>query len=154
MLRWLVPLVLLVPAFAQAPSSVAVPTTAPPAAGDVPVGKAELAVDAGPVRLQVFTYRPANWSGQRLLFVMHGVLRNADEYRDHAVGMADRFDALVVAPKFDSERFPRTARRRHPRSGPTRAFPSWRRPCARAPASPTRSCSSSATPPAASSSCA
>jgi dienelactone hydrolase len=106
MLRWLVPLVLLVPAFAQAPSSVAVPTTAPPAAGDVPVGKAELAVDAGPVRLQVFTYRPANWSGQRLLFVMHGVLRNADEYRDHAVGMADRFDALVVAPKFDSERFP------------------------------------------------
>ena len=106
MLRWLVPLVLSVLAIAQVPSSVAVPTTAPPAAGDVPLGKAELAVDAGPVRLQVFTYRPANWSGQRLLFVMHGVLRNADEYRDHAIGMANRFDALVVAPKFDSERFP------------------------------------------------
>jgi len=37
---------------------------------------------------------------------MHGVLRNADEYRDHAVAMGDRFGALVVAPKFDSERFP------------------------------------------------
>jgi poly(3-hydroxybutyrate) depolymerase len=81
-------------------------------APDVPVGRAELQVQAGPVALQVFTYRPANWSGQRLLFVMHGVLRNADEYRDHAVGMGDRFDALVVAPKFDSERFPSRAYQR------------------------------------------
>ncbi|MCU0866155.1 MAG: hypothetical protein MUC36_20415, partial [Planctomycetes bacterium] len=84
--------------------------------GDVPIGKAELQVRTGPaerpVELQVFTYRPANWSGQRLLFVMHGVLRNADEYRDHAVGMADRFDALVVAPKFDEERFPSRAYQR------------------------------------------
>ncbi|MFY9341968.1 MAG: hypothetical protein WAT39_05745 [Planctomycetota bacterium] len=79
---------------------------------DVPVGKAELKVTAGPVELQVFTYRPADWSGARLLLVMHGVLRNADEYRDHAVGMGDRFDALVVAPKFDAERFPSRAYQR------------------------------------------
>jgi poly(3-hydroxybutyrate) depolymerase len=79
---------------------------------EVPVGKAESVVRAGPVDLQVYTYRPANWSGQRLLFVMHGVLRNADEYRDHAVGMGDRFDALIVAPKFDSERFPSRAYQR------------------------------------------
>ena len=88
----------------------------PAAVGDVPVGKAELQVRTGPaerpVELQVFTYRPATWSGQRLLFVMHGVLRNADEYRDHAIGMADRFDALVVAPKFDNERFPSRAYQR------------------------------------------
>jgi poly(3-hydroxybutyrate) depolymerase len=94
---------LLAPAFAQSP---------PPDGPDVPAGKAELQVQAGPVALQVFTYRPANWSGTRLLFVMHGVLRNADEYRDHAIGMADRFDALVVAPKFDSERFPSRAYQR------------------------------------------
>lgn len=113
MLRWLASLVLLAHATAQAPavppSSVGSPAATDTTAAhgdDVPIGKAELAIDAGPVRLQVFTYRPANWSGQRLLFVMHGVLRNADEYRDHATGMADRFDALVVAPKFDSERFP------------------------------------------------
>lgn len=115
MMRWLAPFVLLASTVAQAPVAqppvAPVQVPAPPAsgalaAGDVPVGKAELAVDAGPVRLQVFTYRPAKWSGERLLFVMHGVLRNADEYRDHAIGMADRFDALVVAPKFDSERFP------------------------------------------------
>lgn len=60
----------------------------------------------GDGELTVFTYRPANWSGQRLLFVMHGVLRNADEYRDHAIGLADRHDLLVAAPKFDAERYP------------------------------------------------
>lgn len=88
---------------------------APPAAAaaaDVPVGKAQVVVQAGPVELDVFTYRPANWTGARLLFVMHGVLRNADEYRDHAVGMGDRFDALVVAPRFDKERFPSRAYQR------------------------------------------
>jgi pimeloyl-ACP methyl ester carboxylesterase len=84
----------------------------PAVLADVPVGKAELQVQAGPVALQVFTYRPAKWSGERLLFVMHGVLRNADEYRDHAIGMGDRFDALIVAPKFDAERFPSRAYQR------------------------------------------
>lgn len=79
---------------------------------DIPAGKTELTVRTGPVDLQVFTYRPANWSGRRLLFVMHGVLRNADEYRDHAVPMGDRFDALIVAPKFDAERFPSRAYQR------------------------------------------
>ena len=75
------------------------------AALDVPAGKAEIKLAVGNVELQIFTYRPANWSGEKMLFVMHGVLRNAGEYRDHAVGMGDRFDALIVAPKFDSERF-------------------------------------------------
>jgi len=93
-----------VPLFAQAPPA--------PATADVPAGKAERKVQLGSVELQVFTYRPANWSGERQLIVMHGVLRNADEYRDHAVGMGDRFDALVVAPKFDSERFPSRAYQR------------------------------------------
>lgn len=88
------------------------PATSLAPATDVPVGKAELRVSAGPIELQVFTYRPEKWSGQRLLFVMHGVLRNADEYRDHAIGMGERFDALVVAPKFDGERFPTRAYQR------------------------------------------
>lgn len=107
-------LALLVPAQqppTPAPSS-GVVASAVPRVDDVPVGKAELRITAGGHELAVFTYRPERWSGQRLLFVMHGVLRNADEYRDHAVGMADRFDALVVAPKFDSERFPSRAYQR------------------------------------------
>lgn len=84
------------------------------AATDVPEGKAERKITVDQTDLQVFTYRPANWSGQRMLIVMHGVLRNADEYRDHSIGMGDRFDALVVAPKFDNERFPS---RRYQRGG-------------------------------------
>ncbi len=93
----------LLPAQTPTTAPVGIPVDIPV---DIPVGKAERQVKLGQIDLQVFTYRPANWSGQRLLLVMHGVLRNADEYRDHAIGMADRFDALVVAPKFDAERFP------------------------------------------------
>lgn len=85
---------------AQAPSQAAEPAT------DVPAGKSERTVLWGDTPLTVFLYRPATWSGQRLLFVMHGVLRNADEYRDHALVLGDRHDMLVAAPKFDSERFP------------------------------------------------
>ncbi len=86
----------------------------PARAADIPVGKAEIKVALDQIELPVFTYRPSNWSGERMLIVMHGVLRNADEYRDHAIGMGDRFGALIVAPKFDSERFPN---RRYQRGG-------------------------------------
>ena len=41
-----------------------------------------------------------------MIMVFHGVLRNADEYRDDAKGMGDRFGALIVAPKFDTKTFP------------------------------------------------
>lgn len=83
-----------------------------PGVDDVPVGKAALSVPLDALALEVFTYRPEAWTGERMLFVLHGVLRNADEYRDHAVGMADRFGALVVAPQFDADRFPSRAYQR------------------------------------------
>jgi dienelactone hydrolase len=87
---------------------------APPRGPDVGVGKSTIRVGTKDGELEVFCYRPESWSGERILCVLHGVLRNADEYRDHAVGMADRFDALVVAPRFDAERFPS---RRYQRGG-------------------------------------
>jgi poly(3-hydroxybutyrate) depolymerase len=83
-----------------------------PAAADVPVGKAAIQVPLGNLELQVFTYRPEQWTGDRMLFVLHGVLRNAEEYRDHAVSMAERFRVLVIAPRFDAERFPSRAYQR------------------------------------------
>ena len=58
------------------------------------------------VPLEVFTYKPKTYDGKRMLFVFHGTLRNADEYRNDAERMAERFGALVVAPKFDEARFP------------------------------------------------
>lgn len=73
---------------------------------DIPAGKGMVVADFGGTKLELYTYRPASYSGDRMLFVFHGVLRNADEYRDHSVQMGDRFKALIVTPKFDAERFP------------------------------------------------
>jgi pimeloyl-ACP methyl ester carboxylesterase len=84
----------------------AVPTDA------IPVGKSQRKVRLGDRELLVYFHRPEHWQQKRMLLVMHGVLRNADDYRDHAVAMGDRFDALIVAPKFDSERFPSRAYQR------------------------------------------
>lgn len=72
----------------------------------IPAGKAELQLKLSEFPLTVYTYRPANYDRGPMLFVFHGVLRNADEYRDHAVTLGDRLGALIVAPKFDLERFP------------------------------------------------
>jgi poly(3-hydroxybutyrate) depolymerase len=75
-------------------------------AAEIPPGKATVSADLGGTKLELYTYKPASYKGERLILVFHGVLRNADEYRDHSVGMGDRFGALIVAPRFDAERFP------------------------------------------------
>lgn len=71
----------------------------------LPAGPSKVEVDLGRAKIEVFTYKPANIKVAGMLMVFHGVLRNADEYRDHAQGMADRFGMLVVAPRFDSKQF-------------------------------------------------
>lgn len=73
----------------------------------IPVGKAEIQITANDTPLAVYTYKPESYTDGPLILVFHGILRNADEYRDHAVQMGDRFKALIAAPKFDSDRFPR-----------------------------------------------
>lgn len=72
----------------------------------VPMGTAKLAIPVRGTTLDVFTYKPASYRGERMIMVFHGTLRNADEYRDHAKAMGDRFGALIVAPMFDEARFP------------------------------------------------
>ncbi|MBN9490675.1 MAG: hypothetical protein J0H44_25855 [Alphaproteobacteria bacterium] len=57
--------------------------------------------------LELSTYRPANCSPRLFLLVFHGVSRDAGPYRDHARPLADRLCAVVVAPLFDQQRFPR-----------------------------------------------
>jgi dienelactone hydrolase len=81
-----------------------------PSSGDVratcgrgiPTGPARLEVDVGDGHMTVFTYRPLNCRDAPLLLVFHGMRRNADEYRDHARGLADRCRMLVMAPLFES----------------------------------------------------
>jgi hypothetical protein len=72
----------------------------------IPQGPAKLDLDVKGDRLEVFTYKPSTYRGERIIMVLHGTLRNADTYRDHSTKMAERFGALVVAPMFDAQRFP------------------------------------------------
>lgn len=73
--------------------------------GPIPSGSAKLELDVVSVKLEVFTYKPANYRDGAMLMVFHGMLRNAEEYRDHARAMGDRFGMLVVAPRFDAAQF-------------------------------------------------
>lgn len=75
------------------------------APAEIAVGRGLVVVDAG-VPIDVYTYRPAQFADGPLFVVCHGVQRNAEEYRDFAIPLAERFAAIVAAPHFDRERFP------------------------------------------------
>jgi pimeloyl-ACP methyl ester carboxylesterase len=77
------------------------------AAEPLAVGKSSVEVRFDDVQLKLFAYKPEGFRDGPMLMVFHGVLRNADEYRDHAVPMGDRFGALVVSPLFDEKQFPK-----------------------------------------------
>lgn len=82
---------------------------------------------AGP-ELRVWTYVPSSASADSpILFVMHGVERDAKRYIEDWARTAERFGVILVAPEFDERRFPgadsynqggvidpRTAKRRDP----------------------------------------
>ncbi|TCW87309.1 hypothetical protein C5O80_05150 [Burkholderia sp. SRS-46] len=70
-------------------------------------GAAAVTARIAGVDLPVFTYRPAQCTPATLLVVFHGVQRNGTAYRDHAIPLAERLCAIVVAPQFDAARFPR-----------------------------------------------
>jgi hypothetical protein len=77
----------------------------------IPAGSRKIDVQLGDTRLEAFTYKPADYDPQAgpLILVFHGVLRNADTYRDNGKPLADRLRGLVVAPKFPEDRFPTAA---------------------------------------------
>jgi hypothetical protein len=59
--------------------------------------------------LPVWTYRPKSFTPDTpILFVMHGVNRNADDYRDNWIDLADKYGLLIVAPEFSKKNFPRS----------------------------------------------
>lgn len=73
-------------------------------AQSVPMGASRFTTP-GVEPITVFTYKPATYTSGPLLVVFHGVNRNAEDYRNFAISMAERFKALVIAPEFDVERF-------------------------------------------------
>jgi pimeloyl-ACP methyl ester carboxylesterase len=77
------------------------------AADPLPVGKSTIEVNFGEVPLTLFAYKSKDYSDGPLIMVFHGVLRNAEEYRDDSVEMGDRFKALIIAPRFDEPNFPK-----------------------------------------------
>ena len=84
----------LAPAYAQSPAP-------------IPPGDGREVADIAGTELDVFTYRPSGCAPRLVLIVFHGVERNAGAYRRHAEPLANRSCAIVVAPKFERERFPR-----------------------------------------------
>lgn len=71
-----------------------------------PVGKSLVEADFGGTVLQLYAYKPADYSGEGFILLLHGASRAAESYRDNAVGMADASKRIVVVPLFDLERFP------------------------------------------------
>ena len=79
------------------------PLRIPPGGAAVDVPGA--APDGGPVT--IWTYRPAGLEPtDRIVFVMHGVLRNADVYRDNWIRHAQANRFLLVVPEMTRAQFP------------------------------------------------
>lgn len=74
-------------------------------AAPLPAGEGETTIVVKETSLTVYSYRPA-CSNPTLLVVFHGLHRNARGYRDYARKVADKHCMLVVAPVFDTTRFP------------------------------------------------
>ena len=72
----------------------------------LPTGKSRIECPNGAEPIALFTYKPPAYRDGPLFVIFHGVARNAEDYRNFAITLADRFGAIVVAPLFDSQRFP------------------------------------------------
>jgi hypothetical protein len=63
---------------------------------------------SGP-ELPVFVHKPeAAGANSRIVFVMHGVKRDGDRYRDEWRDLAEKHDLIIVVPTFGRDSFPTT----------------------------------------------
>lgn len=54
--------------------------------------------------IRVWTYKPENWKNRdRILFIMHGGGRNADDYLDAWKEIAETNNVFVIAPEFENK---------------------------------------------------
>ncbi|MGK2927717.1 MAG: hypothetical protein ACSLE2_19045 [Lysobacterales bacterium] len=77
-------------------------------AADATAAKVLIRVQSpGGVEQKVHLARPVGLAADRpIVFVMHGVQRNADEYRDQWYDLAEEHGFLVVVPEFSDDDFP------------------------------------------------
>lgn len=63
---------------------------------------------SGP-KLPVFLHKPPTaTANSRIVFIMHGVQRDGDRYRDEWRDLADKHDLIIVVPTFGRKDFPTT----------------------------------------------
>ncbi len=72
----------------------------------LPTGVARIEIRRGTNLFTVFTYKPKTYQAGPFILVLHGLSRNAEDYRNYAISLADRFNAIVAVPLFDKDRFP------------------------------------------------
>jgi hypothetical protein len=76
---------------------------------EIPFGRSKQDVDLDGVRLAFISYKPKGFQGGPLILSFHGSDRNPGEARNALIPLSRAVNALVVAPVFDAERFPRWA---------------------------------------------
>ena len=76
---------------------------------ELPFGKSRHQADLLDTRLVFDSYKPDGYAGGPLIVSFHGSERNAAFARSALIPLAKAEKVLVVAPKFDEERFPRWA---------------------------------------------
>jgi poly(3-hydroxybutyrate) depolymerase len=69
-------------------------------------GEGQVTADLRGIPVTVYTYHPRGCSSPALLFVFHGLYRNASSAMRAAKPLADQKCMIVFAPLFDKERFP------------------------------------------------
>lgn len=77
-----------------------------------PRGRTVMPVQIGgtaPLPIHLFVPDSAA-SNAPIVLVMHGASRNADDYRDNWIEVAEACEVIIAAPEFSRERFPRSAR--------------------------------------------
>lgn len=70
-------------------------------------GKGSFAFEFGGHKMTVWNYQPAGATADSpVVFVIHGVGRNAEEYLQDWIGLADQKKFLLVVPEFSKAEFP------------------------------------------------
>ena len=80
-------------------------------AAPLPSGKSQFEFTAWPGHeMTVWTFKPVTQGRPMpVVFVMHGVLRNAAEYRDNWSALAKKNRFLLIVPEFSNKAFPKAA---------------------------------------------
>jgi pimeloyl-ACP methyl ester carboxylesterase len=71
----------------------------------LPTGPGEFTFPNAGEPIKVYGYKPPTYDHGPLIVVIHGSDRDAENYRNNAITVAERCNAIIVAPLFDPERF-------------------------------------------------